>query len=81
MYNPRICLLVPLSFLKIDLYAAMKLFNWNSHQFKYLWLNSDMKYKLNCLFIEEFANVAIYYHYQLLDDNNNYLSFSDLVQK
>ena len=79
MYNRRISSLVPFRFLKIGLYAAKKLFNWNSHQFKFLWLNSNVKYKRSALYIEEFANAGIYY--QLVDDINDYLSFSDLARK
>ena len=66
---------------QIGLYAAKKFSNWNSHQVKFLWLNSNVKYKRYALYIEEFAYAEIYYHYQLVDDNNNYLSFSDLAQK
>ena len=33
------------------------------------------------MYIEEFANAGINYHYQLVHDNNNYLSFGDLAQK
>ena len=80
-YNHHIYSLVPFRFLKIGLYAAKKLFNWDSHQFKFLWLNSNVKYKHSALCIEEFANAEIYCHYQFLDENYNYLSFSDLTQK
>ena len=81
IYNRRISSLVPFRFLKVGLYAAKKLFNWDSHQFKFLWLNSNVKYRRTTLYIEEFANAGINYHYQLVDDNNNYLSFGDLAQK
>ena len=81
IYNPRISLLVPFCFLKIGLYVAKKMFNWDSHKFKFLWLNSNVKYRCGTLNIEEFANAGINYHYQLVDDNNNYLSFADLAQK
>ena len=63
------------------MYAAKKLFNWDADQFKFLWLNSNVKYRRITLYIEEFANAGINYHYQLVDDNNNYLSFGDLAQK
>ena len=81
IYNRRISSLVPFRFLKIRLYAAKKLFNWDSHQIKFLWLNSNAKYKHSALYIKEFANAGIYYPHQLLDDNENYLSISDLAQK
>ena len=75
-YNRRISSLVQIRFLKIGLYAAQKLFNWDSHQLKFLWLNSNVKYRRST-YIEEFADAGINYHYQLVDDNNNYLSFGD----
>ena len=40
-----------------------------------------VKYKHSALYIEELANAGIYYQYQSVDDNNIYLSFSDLTQK
>ena len=52
IYNRRISLLVPFRFSKIGLYAAKKLFKWNSHQFKFLWLNSNVKYKRSALYIK-----------------------------
>ena len=58
-----------------------KLFNWDSHQFKFLWLNSNAKYRCSALYIKKFANAGIDYHYQVVDDNNNYLSFNNLGQK
>ena len=33
------------------------------------------------LYIEEFANAEINYHYHLVDNNSSYLSFGDLDQK
>ena len=81
IYNRSICSLVPFRFLKIGLYAAKKLFIWDFHQFKYLGLNYNVKYKCSAIFIKKFANAGMYYHYQLIDDNNNYLSFGDLAQK
>ena len=81
IYNRHISSLVPFFFLKINLYAAEKLFNWDSHQFKFLWLNSNANYRRSTLYIEELANAEINYHYQLVDDNDNYLSFGDLAQK
>ena len=68
-------------FLKTGLYAAKKLFNWDSHQNKFLWLNSNVKYKRSALYIKEFINAGIYYCSQLVDDSNNYWSFSDLARK
>ena len=62
------------------MYDAKKLFNWDSYRFKFPWLNYNVKHKHSNLYIEEFANPGIYYHYQLVDDSNNYLSFSDLAQ-
>ena len=77
IYNRCISSLVDFAFrfLKIGVYQ------WDSRQFKLLWLNSNLKYRRSTLYIEEFANAGIYYHYQLVDDNNNYLSFGDLAQK
>ena len=80
IYNRRISSLVPFRFFKIGLYAAEKLFKWDSHQLKFLWLNSNVKYRRSTLYIEEFANAEINYHYQLVDENNYYLSFGDLAQ-
>ena len=59
IYNRRISSLVPFCFLKVGLNAAKKLFNWDSHQFKFLWLNSNVKYRRTTLYIEEFANAVI----------------------
>ena len=81
MYNRRICSFVPFRFLKIGLYAAKKLLYWDSHQFKFLWFNSNVKYKRSALYVKKFANAGIYYHFQLVTDNNNPLSLSDLTQK
>ena len=81
IYNRRISSLVLFRFVKIGLYAAKKLFNWDSHQFKFLWRESDVKYRRSILYIEKFANAGINYHYQLVNDINNYLSFGDLAQK
>ena len=81
IYSRHISSLVPFRFSKIGLYAAKKLFNWDSHQFKFLWLNSNVKYRRSTLYIEKFANAGINYHYQLVDDNNNYLSLGDLARK
>ena len=81
IYNRCISSLVPFRFLKIGLYAAKKLFTWDSDRLKFLWLNSNAKYGRSTLHIEEFANAGINYHYQLVDNNINYLSFDDLAQK
>ena len=48
--NHCISSLVPFRFLKISLNTAKKLFNWNSHQFKFLWLNSNVKYRRSTLY-------------------------------
>ena len=77
----RICLIVPFRFLIIGLYAAEKLFCWDSHQFKFLWFNFNVKCKRRALYIKEFASAGICYHYQLMDDNYYFLSFSALAQK
>ena len=81
IYYRRISSLVSFGFFNIGLYAATKLFNWDSHQFKFLWLNSNVKYGRSTFNIEEFANARINYHDQLVDDNNNYLSFGELAKK
>ena len=70
-----------ISFFKIGLYAAKKLFKWDSHQFKFIWLNSNVKCRRSTFYIEKIANAGINYYYQLVDDNNNYLSFGNLAQK
>ena len=38
------------------------------------------KYRRNALYIEEFANAGINYHYQIVHGNNNCLGFSYLAQ-
>ena len=58
-YNRLICLFVPFRFIKIGLYVAKKLFNWDSHQFKFLCLKSNVKYKRSALYVEEFTNAGI----------------------
>ena len=47
----------------------------------FFWLKSIVKYKRSALYSKEFANAGIFYHYESVDDNNNYLSYSDLAQK
>ena len=44
--------------------------------------NTNVKCKYSALYIKEFANAAIYHHYPLLNESNNYyLSFSDSARK
>ena len=51
-----------------------------SYQNKFLWLNAIVNYNHSAFYIKEFANAEIYYHYHLVDDNNDYLNLSNLAQ-
>ena len=73
--------LIPFRFLKMGIQAAKTLIPNNTEENKLLWLNKNVKCKRNPLFISKFINAGIYFHAQLLDENDNYMRFSDLACK
>ena len=73
--------LIPFRFLKMGIQAAKTLILNNTDENIFLWLNKNVKYKRNLLFILKFINAGICFHAQLLDGNGNYMRFSDLAGK
>jgi len=61
--------------------ALKTLFPYNANDQKFLWLNSSVKFKCNPLYIDEFIDSGVFFHTQLLNDNNNYLTFTDFARK
>ena len=72
---------IPFRCLAMGIQAGITLILYNTEENKFLWLNKNVKYKRNPLFISKFINAGIYFNAQLLDENGNYMRFSDLVCK
>ena len=73
--------LISFRFLKMSIQTAKTLIPFNTEENKFLWLNKNVKYKRNPLFISKFVYAGICFRAQLLDGNGNYMRFSDLACK
>jgi len=47
-----------------------KVLPYDTNKHKFLWLNNQVKYKRKPLYIEKFIDAGIFFHTQLLDNEN-----------